>query len=850
MRYLTFSKVEKSSYKVCLLVPNISKQAIQDAYLTPFPDLDPEDLLVIDLHKGPGKKTPMTIMKQYILDELLPALTQTGVEHILVADGDYFKALTKTSKVEAYLGYVMNCVHGPWKVSYVPDHRSIFFDPDKTKAKISQGITAVLEDRLGNYKAPGTSIISFAAYPTEPQEIEDWLERLIVEDHPLTSDVETFSLKHHTSGIGTVSLAWNEHEGIAFPVDLGPDPARVRKALKSFFERFNQKLIWHNIAFDAYVLIYQLWMDHILDTAGLLTGLEIMLAKWDCTKLITYLATNSCAGNRLGLKPNSQEFAGNYAKKSEELEDIRAMPLEELLRYNLVDALSTWFVWKKHRPTMIADKQEHIYETLFKPATVDIIQMQLTGLPVDMKRVVEVKKILEADEVKAVDGIQQSPIIQRFLYRLEEKHIAKRNAKLKTKQIVIGDEPQEFNPNSGPQIIDLLFEFLGLPILELTDSKLPATGGKILKALLNHTEDPEILSLLEAFIDYKSVNKILTSFIPAMECAALGNDGWHYLFGNFNLGGTLSGRLSSSDPNLQNLPSTGSRYAKLIKTCFKAPPGWLLVGLDFDSLEDKISGLTTKDPNKLKVYTDGYDGHSLRAYAYFADQMPDIDPNVVASINSIQNKYAPLRQKSKVPTFALTYDGTTNTLMVKSGFSRAMAKHIFNQYHDLYAVSGQWVSAKLDQAAKDGYVTAAFGLKVRTPLLKQVIRKTSKTPYEAESEGRSAGNALGQSWCLLNTRAGIEFNAKVRTSKFRLDIKPGAQIHDAQYFLVRDNIDALMFTNEHLVKATLWQDDPEIAHDEVKLGGKLGIFYPDWSKEITIKNNATEQEIFSLISST
>ena len=76
--------------------------------------------------------------------------------------------------------------------------------------------------------------------------------------------------------------------------------------------------------------------------------------------------------------------------------------------------------------------------------------------------------------------------------------------------------------------------------------------------------------------------------------------------------------------NLQNLPSTGSKYAKVIKSCFQAGPGWLFCGLDFASLEDRISALSTKDPNKLKVYTDGYDGHSLRAFAYFGENMPDI----------------------------------------------------------------------------------------------------------------------------------------------------------------------------------------------------------------------------------
>ena len=272
----------------------------------------------------------------------------------------------------------------------------------------------------------------------------------------------------------------------------------------------------------------------------------------------------------------------------------------------------------------------------------------------------------------------------------------------------------------------------------------------------------------------------------------------------------------------------------------------MFIGLDFASLEDRISALTSKDPNKLKVYTDGYDSHSLRAFAYFGDQMPDI-VNTVESINSIQEKYKPLRQKSKDPTFALTYQGTFKTLMTNCGFSMEVAKEIEKRYHDLYVVSDLWVAAKLNQAARDGYITVAFGLRLRTPMLKQVIRGTSKTPHEAEAEGRTAGNALGQSYCLLNSRAGVEFNAKVRKSEFRNAIKPCAQIHDAQYFLVKDDIKAIAYTNKHLVKAVQWQEAPEIAHDEVKLGGELSIFYPTWASEIVIANYATEADIFATI---
>jgi len=172
---------------------------------------------------------------------------------------------------------------------------------------------------------------------------------------------------------------------------------------------------------------------------------------------------------------------------------------------------------------------------------------------------------------------------------------------------------------------------------------------------------------------------------------------------------------------------------------------------------------------------------------------------------------------------------------------------IETSFQKLYKVSIDWVSHKLDQAAIDGYVTVAFGLRVRTPLLAQVIRGNKKTPKEAEAEGRSAGNALGQSWCLLNSRAWVEFMGKVRKSEYRLDIRPCAQIHDAGYALVRDDSRIIAYVNEHLVKAVQWQEHPDIAHDQVKLGGELSIFWPSWAKEIVIPNETTEAQLPEII---
>nr|DAH87430.1 MAG TPA: DNA POLYMERASE [Caudoviricetes sp.] len=854
MRYITSQDTGK--YPIAILGHQIRREEMIKTYLLPN-DLSMEDFIFIELHSAPGKKkTPAREIKEFIQQELQQVLDDAETQYIICTDSDYFKILTKEAKAEANLGYVCDSVWGKQKVIYTPSYRQVFYDPPVVKSKIAQGMDALINHIRGQYAEPGQGIIEFEAYPDTPEKIKAWLDQLLEMNKPLAIDIESFGLKHYNAGIGTITFCWSKTQGIAFNVDYEPIPGAteapygrinrndiVRNLLREFFIKYTQRQMYHNISYDVYVLIYQLFMDNLIDTEGLLHGMEIMLRNWDCTKLITYLATNSCAGNHLSLKDQAQEYAGNYAQ--DDIKDIRLIPNEQLLRYNLIDGLCTWYTYEKHWDTLIADDQLDVYNNIFKPACEDIIQMQLTGMPMNMDTVNQVAEEMETDRNQALKTIRESKLMKNFTLMLRQEWVDDKNAKLKKKQVTLADCDIEFNPNSGPQLQKLLFDYIGLPVLGLTKSKQPATDGDTIKALRTHTQSEDVKELLNALIDYKLVDKIITSFIPAFRNAQPGPDGWHYLFGNLNLGGTVSGRLSASEPNLQTIPS-GSKYAKKIKKCFEAPPGWAFCGLDFASLEDRISALTTKDPQKLKVYTDGYDGHSLRAYAYFGEQMPDIE-DTVESINSIQHKYKSLRSDSKAPTFLLTYGGTYMGLMKNCGFSEEKAKLTEKRYHDLYVVSDAWVQAKLDEAAKTGYVTAAFGLRVRTPLLAQVLRGTCKTPYEAEAEGRTAGNALGQSWCLLNNRAGSEFMRKVRTSEFRLDIRPCIHIHDAQYFMIRDNMDTLQYTNKHLVEAVNWQDHPDIAHPEVGLGGELSLFYPTWANEIEIPNHATPEEVHQTI---
>jgi DNA polymerase-1 len=530
---------------------------------------------------------------------------------------------------------------------------------------------------------------------------------------------------------------------------------------------------------------------------------------------------------------------------------------------------------------MVQDKQEEVYKEIFLKSIPVILQMELTGMPLNISKVHSLQMKYARKLNNLSTAIQKFPLIQSFTKQLQQEEMVIKNLLLKEKVKPITDFADIcFNPQSTKHLRKFLYETHRLPQKDYTKTGLPGTGNKTLQKLIieliyqnNFTKDEleanlstinqiqqkdknrgialEITHILQHLIDRANLQIIQQNFIKAFISNSYNQSNLgtvHYLYGSFKLGGTVSGRMSSASPNLQNLPSTGTIYAKDIKSCFEAPSGWLMAGADFSSLEDRVSALTTKDKNKLAVYEHGFDGHCLKAYAYYKDLMPDINKDSVDSINSIETKYPELRQKSKGPTFALTYGGTYHALMNQCGLSEDEAKRIENSYHELYNESDDWVQNKLMQASKDGYVTGAFGLRLRTPILKQIVLDKHSTPYEARSEARTAGNMLGQSYGLLNNRAAIEFRNRVLKSPYRCDIKPISHVHDSQYFIIKNEVAIVEWFNRNLVECMEWQELPELKHNTVKLGGNVEIYYPTWSDKHILPNKATKAQILEICS--
>ena len=873
MKHILFgSNIENLKVAIAIKASALNKAKLTRYYIDPVESLEAENFVAYDLAYN-GKKAPVSLIRE-CLSELLPEIDERGINTLLVCDAPYFKTLTKNKKADPFYGYACPCAiegYEHLQIVLCPSHQILMYNP-LMQEKIDRALEALETTVMGNYEDPGQDIIKEAHYPRKLEDIKRTLDAL--HKFPeLTCDIEGKSLEFWTCGISTIAFAWDKHRGVAFSVDraMGADEqplahrkkdnpyvpshrpvaesAAIKAMLKEFFQTYKGKLIYHNIAFDGKVLAYELWMEHLADSPNRIAGIKEMTKNFDDTKLILYQATNNAVKNELGLKAASAEFTGNYA---EDVTDTEKIPLPNLLEYNLKDCMATWYVKEKYEPIMIADEQQELYETLLKDAVVTLMDTELCGMPINPAKVQVAKKVMTDIETECMDFFKNNPIIQKFhhqaLQAKADKKTAEAKAKAKTdrptKVYCITDSViyEEFNPNSGPQLQTLLYDYLGYPVLDLTKSKQPATGGKTIKKLLNHSACEEHTEIFEYIIKLADVAIILSTFIPAFENAQQLPDGSWRLFGNFNLGGTQSLRLSSSNPNLQNIPS-GSIYAKIIKECFEAPPGWLFCGSDFDALEDKVGSLRTQDPEKLKIYIEGFCGHCVRALSYWPEKMPDIDPTSPDSVNSIKKKYKVYRQDSKAPSFALQYDGTFKTLMTNCGFSEGEAKRIEANYHSLYVVSDEHMKAVIEKAKELGYVPLAFGARVRTPLLAKTIGTGKSVPYAAMAEARSAGNAYIQSYCFLTVKAFSEFRKRLWASKYVHDILPSATIHDAIYYLVRNSAKIMEWFNRNLIECMAWNELPELQHDVVKISSGLEIFWPSWRDAIDVPNGATSNEI-------
>jgi len=794
----------------------INFQSLNDYYYKPLTELGihKEHTETYKLIYDNPKKVTAKVGKAWlakILEEL-----PTTITNLVIADSNYYKWVTKATKVSKNYGIsVMGQLEGyeDFRCVYVPNYKSLYKQPEN-----QQLIDLGLKTISGFVKS---AVIYTEEYSVALDTEKDLLDSLY--KYPkLTVDVETTGLKL-TDAIITIAFAWDKHNGIAID---------IRETgywnVKEFLVNYSGTLIMHNALFDAKLMISNWWMETETDYKGMQQGLDVFETV-DDTMLLAYLAKNSTTTVDLGLKGNSIEYVGNYAL---DVTDATKHAQKDLLKYNLIDTLATWFVYDKYE----AQIDSEAYVEIFQPSIKPILKMMLVGLPLDQEVVECAYTQLDKEEAQLRKSLQASDIVQTANLSFQEEAMHAANAKLKTKVKPIEDFIEiKFNPGSGKQVATILHTHLDLPILDKTDGGSPATDAKTLKKLINHTDNPEAVTLIESILKISEISKITGTFLKAFKA------GGDFLHGNLKLGGTQSGRLSSNSPNLTNLPAQG-KMGKLIKSCVVAPEGFLFAGADYNALEARINAIVSQDPNRIKIYTQGYDSHCLNAYSYYKAQMPDIDPEDVDSINSITIKYPDLRKDSKGPTFALTYGGTAFTLHKNAGIPMSEAIEIENSYHELYAVSDEFAEKNKHFAIKHGYMECAFGLRINTPIISKSIMDNIKTPYPAVAEVRSANNAVTQSWGMLLNRAVIATNHRIEKANLCEDILPINMIHDAAYFLVKNDPKTIKFLNDVLIEEMEWNNHPSIQSEDIPMLSELDIG-KSWDKLKTLPNRVTIKQI-------
>jgi DNA polymerase-1 len=244
----------------------------------------------------------------------------------------------------------------------------------------------------------------------------------------------------------------------------------------------------------------------------------------------------------------------------------------------------------------------------------------------------------------------------------------------------------DFNINSTPQLRTILFDKLQLPVLKRTKTG-PSTDFEVLEQLAALGHDvPRLL------IEYREISKLKSTYVDALPgyiSPATGR-----IHTSFNQAGASTGRLSSSDPNLQNIPIRSAR-GEAVRRAFVAPPGALLLTADYSQIELRLLAHLSGDPAFVEAFAGGGDIHRQTAALIFDVAEGDVTGD--------------MRARAKTINFATIYGQGSFSLSRQLGITQDEAKRFIAQYFERFAGVRAWLDRTIEEARERGYVETLFG---------------------------------------------------------------------------------------------------------------------------------------------
>jgi len=492
--------------------------------------------------------------------------------------------------------------------------------------------------------------------------LDAWIARIV--DAPLTAiDTETTSLDPMQAQLVGLSLSVEPGEAAYIPVaHRGPDVAGmdnygqlsrdyVLERLRPWLEDPARPKLGQHLKYDSHV-----FANHGVKLRGI--AQDTMLESYVLASHRNH-GMDSLAERLLNLKTLTyEEVCGKGASQI----GFDQIDLQRATEYAAEDADVTLRLHRKMHPQLdAADGLKYVYENIEIPVSVVLQKIERNGVLIDAARL----------------GAQSAELGQRMM---------------ELEKAAFEAAGQPFNLGSPKQIGEILFTQMKLPVVKKTASGAPSTDEEVLQKLAEDYPLPKLL------LDYRGLSKLKSTYtdkLPKMVNPQTGRV--HTSYGQAT---AVTGRLASTEPNLQNIP-VRTEEGRRIREAFIAAPGNVIVSADYSQIELRIMAHISGDENLLRAFANGEDIHRATAAEIFGVERE--------AVSSEQRRYA------KVINFGLIYGMSAFGLASNLGIEREAAKHYIDRYFMRYPGVAHYMEETRQTAREQGYVETVFGRRLWLP---------------------------------------------------------------------------------------------------------------------------------------
>ena len=540
----------------------------------------------------------------------------------------------------------------------------------------------------------------------------------------ISFDTETTSLDYMNAELVGVSIALKPNEAFYIPINHNYEGVEkqleehfVLEALKPFLESDEIPKIGHNLKYDRHIL-----QNLGIDLKGKL--LDTMLFSYVNNSTITRHNLDAVSKRYLNINPTSYEdVAGKGAKQI----PFSEVSIEVASEYASEDADISLKLYEHIEPLVQKEtKLAKLYSEIEGPLIYTLGDIERNGVLIDSEKLNQQSKELEAKILELEQKVQKSA-------------------------------GENFNLGSPKQLQEILYEKLGLPVIKKTPKGQPSTAESVLQQLSMD------FPIVQDILSYRAISKLKSTYTDKLPKMVNSNTGRVHT--SYHQAVTATGRLSSSDPNLQNIPIR-SEEGRRIREAFIAPDGYKILAADYSQIELRIMAHLSRDQGLMDAFAKGQDIHQATAAEIFSTNIDEVTANQ--------------RRSAKAINFGLIYGMSAFGLSKQLQITRAEAQNYIEQYFDRYPQVKHYMDETKQSAKKMGYVETVFG---RRLYLADIESSNYQRRQYAE---RSAINAPMQGTAAdLIKMAMILLHQKIREESFEAKII--MQVHDELVIEVNEN---------------------------------------------------------------